>query len=172
MAPDRLIPLVDATQRQRGASAMGIEREGDSPGERPAGDGVETLDSLFPVVYDEPRRLARHHLRRERPGHTLQPTALVHEAYMRLAEQRRMDWGDRARFFGAAAQTMRRVLVNHARARGTAKRGASATPLAMSEAAHVAVVASDEELLALDEALTALAALDARQARVVELRYF
>ena len=136
------------------------------------GDGDE-LNALFPVVYDELRRLAGRYLRREHPGHTLQPTALVHEAYMRLMQQRRIDLNDRAQFFGAAAETMRRILVNHARDRRAVKRGAGATPVAIEAALEVADTdAPNEDLLAVDEALTALAALDPRQARVVELRYF
>lgn len=129
------------------------------------------LDALLPVVYDELHALAGRYLRHERPDHTLQPTALVHEAYMRLSEQRQVDWRDRAQFFGVAAQMMRRILVNYAEARNAAKRGG-----------HVARVTLDEslsweggrevDLVSLDEALTALALLDARQARVVELRFF
>jgi len=149
---------------------MAMEHEEDGPGE------AETLDALFPVVYDELRRLAGRFLKRERAGHTLQPTALVHEAYMRLSEQRRIGWEDRARFFGAAAQTMRRILVNHARDRRAAKRGGGAAPITLdvdSDAALGLVSESpDEDLLAVDEALTALAALDPRATRVVELRYF
>ena len=135
-------------------------------------EGAGELDALFPVVYDELRRLAERHLRRERPGHTLQPTALVHEAYLRLTEARRIDWSDRAAFFGAAATTMRRILVNHARDRGAQKRGGGAAPRPLDEALDVPTDAPDDALLAVDEALTALAALDPRQARVVELRYF
>ncbi len=112
------------------------------------------LDALLPAVYEELHALAGRYLRHERPDHTLQPTALVHEAYIRLSEQRQVDWRDRSQFFGVAAQMMRRILVNYAESRNTAKRG--------GQFARVT----------LDEALTALAALDARQARVVELRFF
>jgi len=129
------------------------------------------LDALFPLVYDELHALAARYLRGERPDHTLQPTALVHEAYMRLTDQRCVDWSNRAQFFGIAAETMRRILVNHAHAHRAAKRGGGATPVTLDDAG-LAAEAPDVDLVALDEALTALAGLDARQARVVELRYF
>ncbi|MBV9880159.1 MAG: sigma-70 family RNA polymerase sigma factor [Gemmatirosa sp.] len=141
------------------------------PEPRPA-DAAGALNALFPVVYDELRRLAGRYLRDERAGHTLQATALVHEAWMRLVDQRRLDVADRAQFFGAAAETMRRILVNHARDRKAAKRGGGATPITLGAALRVAGAAPDDDLLAVDDALTALAALDPRQARVVELRYF
>jgi len=129
------------------------------------------LDELFPLVYSELRRLAQIHLGRERPDHTLQPTALVHEAYMRLVDQRQVDWHDRAQFFGVAAQMMRRILVNHAEAHNAAKRGGLLTRVTLEES--VSWDAGRElDLVSLDEALTALGALDARQARIVELRFF
>ncbi len=135
-------------------------------------DGDETaLDELTPVIYEDLRRLARALLSRERPDHTLSATALVHEAYLKLIDQRRVQWRNRANFFGAAAHIMRRVLVDHARSRLTGKRGGSAPKLAMSE--NIALVdALSEDLLDLDAALTALAAADARKARVVEMKYF
>jgi RNA polymerase sigma factor (TIGR02999 family) len=130
-----------------------------------------SLDDVFPLVYGELHRLAERYLRRERPDHTLQPTALVHEAYMRLVGQRCVDWTDRAQFFGIAAETMRRILVNHARAHHTVKRGAGAARVELSAARDVGYE-PDVDLVALDEALTALGTLDRRQARIVELRFF
>jgi RNA polymerase sigma factor (TIGR02999 family) len=129
------------------------------------------LDQLMPLVYDELRRLARSYLRRERPDHTLQPTALVHEAYLRLIEQRSVNWQNRAHFFGIASQMMRRILVNHALARATAKRGGPATRLSLDEGS-ICSGQRDVELIALDEALKALERLDPRQTRIVELRFF
>lgn len=129
------------------------------------------LDALLPRVYSELRRLAESHLRRERSEHTLQPTALVHEAYLRLVDQRRVDWRDRARFFGLASQMMRRILVNHALARRAAKRGGSATRITLDEAVDYFEEA-EVDLIELDDALSGLARLDAAQARVVELRFF
>jgi RNA polymerase sigma-70 factor, ECF subfamily len=130
-----------------------------------------TLDALPPAVYGELHALAERYLRIERPDHTLQPTALVHEAYIRLSAQRHVDWCDRAQFFGVAAQMMRRILVNHAEARNSAKRGGRVTRVTLDES----VSWSGEQtldLVELDEALTALSAFDPRQARVVELRFF
>jgi RNA polymerase sigma factor (TIGR02999 family) len=129
------------------------------------------LDALLPAVYGELHALAERYLRIERPDHTLQPTALVHEAYIRLSAQRHVDWCDRAQFFGVAAQMMRRILVNHAEARNSAKRGGKVTRVTLDES----VSWSGEQaldLVELDESLTALAAFDPRQARVVELRFF
>jgi RNA polymerase sigma factor (TIGR02999 family) len=129
------------------------------------------LDRLMPLVYDELRRLARSYLRRERPDHTLQATALVHEAYMRLIDQHSVSWQNRAHFFGIASQMMRRILVNHALARATAKRGGHAEKLALDEA----IVVDGErqiDLVVLDDALKELEAADARQCRIVELRFF
>jgi len=128
------------------------------------------LARVLPLVYEELHRLAHKHLRHEHTGHTLQTTALIHEAYLRLvgADVR---WEGRVHFFAVAAQTMRRILVDHARSRERAKRGGGATPVTLE---NVALVASDppEGLVALDEALERLAAFDARKARVVELHYF
>ena len=131
----------------------------------------EVLEELMPLVYDELRRLAAHHLRRERPDHTLQPTALVHEAYLRLVDQTQVRWHGRAHFFGIAANLMRQVLVNHALAHRATKRGGTAIKLTLEEAVGV----SKEEgvdLVALDQALSRLAALDPQQSQVVELRFF
>jgi RNA polymerase sigma factor (TIGR02999 family) len=132
---------------------------------------VEARDELFPQVYRELRRLAAAYLRRERPDHSLPPTALVHEAYLRLVGQKRVAWQNRAQFFGIAAQMMRRVLVDHARERQAAKRGGVAIRVLLDDqigAAHP----RDCELLVLDQALTELTQRDARLAQVVELRYF
>jgi RNA polymerase sigma factor (TIGR02999 family) len=132
----------------------------------------QALESLIPVVYRELRAIAGRYLSREPVGHTLQSTALVHEAYFKLVGQRRMQWQNRAQFFGIAAQMMRRILVDHARHRLRDKRGGSATKLSLDEALVSAVPASDVDLLALDDALTALAEIDPRGARIIELRFF
>jgi RNA polymerase sigma factor (TIGR02999 family) len=129
------------------------------------------LDRLVPLVYGELRRQARLQLRHERAGHTLQPTALVHEAFLRLFGQSRAQWQNREQFFAVAARAMRRALVDHARARAAAKRGDGRTQLALADAPEAAAAAG-VDVLALDEVLDRLAALDPRQARVVELRYF
>ena len=129
------------------------------------------LDELFPIVYDELRRLARSYLRQEHPGHTLQPTELVHEAYLRLIDQRSVSWQNRAQFFGLAAQMMRRILVNHALRRHAAKRGGHANRVPLDEAIDV-LEARQVDVVALDAALRTLDALDARQSQIVELRFF
>jgi len=132
----------------------------------------EALDKLIPLVYDELRRLARHYMARERPGHTLQTTALVNEAYLRLNGQANIDWQNRSHFFGIAARFMRQILVDHARNRAYAKRGGGALKVPLEEA--FAVVSSEQagDYVALDEALVKLEAIDPRKCRVVELRYF
>jgi RNA polymerase sigma factor (TIGR02999 family) len=132
---------------------------------------LRARDQLTPLVYGELRRRAAAYLRRERPNHTLQPTALVHEAYARLIGQKRAAWQNRAHFFGIAAQMMRRVLVDHARANGAAKRPRGEYRVAVDEA-HAVDAPLDCEVILLDQALTELAAFDPRQARIVELRYF
>ena len=129
------------------------------------------LDELFPLVYDELRQLARRRMRRERQGHTLRTTALVNDAYLRLVDQRQVRWQNRAHFFAIAAQMMRRILVDHARAKHYEKRGGGAAHVPLEEAAVLAE-GKAAEILALDEALVALAEIDPRRARVVELRYF
>jgi RNA polymerase sigma-70 factor, ECF subfamily len=129
------------------------------------------LDELLPLVYDELRRLAAFHLQGERPDHTLQPTALVHEAYLRLVDQREVDWQNRAHFFSLAAEMMRRILVNHALARQAAKRGGQETRLALDEALDWAE-RHEVDLVLLDEALQKLHQLDPQQARIVELKFF
>ena len=134
-----------------------------------AGSG-EAVDRLIPLVYDELRRLASSYLQSERTEHTLQTTALVHEAYLKLVDQRRTTWQNRAHFFGIAAQAMRRILVDHARRRTAAKRDAG-RPITLNESL-AGGRAPDDEILGVHAALDRLAALDPRQARVVELRYF
>lgn len=135
-----------------------------------AGDS-RALEDLTPLLYKDLRRLAGDVLSRERPGHTLSATALVHEVYLRLIDQRRVRWDNRAHFFGAAAHIMRRVLVDHARAKTAAKRGGLATKIAIEE--DMAVVDSlAEDIVDLDMALNKLAEIDARKARIVEMKFF
>ena len=138
------------------------------------------LDELMPVVYDELRQLAKNHLSKERPDHTLQTTALVHEAYLRLVDQKSVNWQNRAQFFGIAAQMMRRILINHANDRQAKKRQGYATKVSLDQ--ERTRVSLDEaisfferrevDLMALDEALNDLAQLDPQQTRIVELRFF
>jgi RNA polymerase sigma factor (TIGR02999 family) len=131
----------------------------------------DAREALIPLVYDELRRLARRYLRRERPDHTLQSAALVHEAYLRMVHQEPLRWQNRAHFFGVAAQMMRHILVDHARGRLAAKRGAGAPRLTLD--AQIALPQKREvDLVALDDALNQLAALDPQQGRLVELRFF
>jgi RNA polymerase sigma factor (TIGR02999 family) len=131
----------------------------------------EALSKLIPVVYDELHKLASRHLRRERSDHTLQTTALVHEAYLKLVGQKDANWQNRAQFFGVAAEMMRRILVDHARRHRASKRGGSFYKVTLDDGL-TSSVQSDAELLALDEAFERLAAFDPRQSRVVELRIF
>ena len=136
------------------------------------GDGDESaLDRLTPLVHEELRRLAHHYMSLERPDHTLQTTALVNEAYMRLIEQKRVKLNDRTHFFALAAQLMRHILVDHARSRRYLKRGGGAHKVSLDDAMIVSEERS-EDLIALDEALKALAAMDERKGKVVELRFF
>jgi RNA polymerase sigma factor (TIGR02999 family) len=131
----------------------------------------EALDRLMPVIYDELHRLAARYLARERKDHTLQPTALVHEAYLQLVDQSRVDWHNRAHFFGAAARLMRHILVDHARTHNAAKRGGGEYKVPIEQVAELSEK-NDLDLMALDDALTGLASLDEQQSRIVELRYF
>ena len=131
----------------------------------------QALEDMLPLVYVELRRLAAGYLKRERADHSLQATALVHEAYLRLVDQRKTNWQNRAHFFGVAAQLMRRILVDYARTQRRAKRGGGADKLALSQADLVAKEAS-VDLIALDDALTRLAAIDAQKSQIVELRFF
>jgi len=138
---------------------------------RDASEGNQNaLDRLMPLVYGELRKIAASYLRQERKDHTLQPTALVHEAYLRLTHQKDVAWQNRAHFFGIAAQMMRRILVDHARKRQAAKRDASAWKVATAEVDGGAE--SAPELLALDRALEELEKIDPQQAKIVELRFF
>jgi RNA polymerase sigma factor (TIGR02999 family) len=132
---------------------------------------LEARDRLLPLIYRDLRRRAAARLRHERPGHTLQPTALVNEAYMRLVDQQRVVWHDRAHFFAVAAQMMRRILVDYARSRARAKRPGGAVRVTLDDRIG-AEKPFDAELLEIDRALDELAALDERQGRIVELRYF
>jgi RNA polymerase sigma factor (TIGR02999 family) len=137
------------------------------------GEGDESaLAELTPLVYGELHRLAHHYMGRERPGHTLQTSALVNEAFVRLVDWKNVRWQNRAHFFGVSAQLMRRILVDFARARGYHKRGGGVQAATLEEAALVPDAGGGTDLVALDEALTALAELDPRQSRVVELRFF
>lgn len=131
----------------------------------------EALDKLMPIVYDELRRQASRYLRGERPGHTLQTTALVNEAYLRLIDTSRMNWQSRAHFFAVAANMMRRILVDFARSRNYQKRGGGAIRVSLVHAENISKDKS-EDLVALDEALNTLAAFDERKAKVVEMRFF
>jgi RNA polymerase sigma factor (TIGR02999 family) len=129
------------------------------------------LDELTPLVYNELRQRARNYLRRERPDHTLQPTALLHEAYMRMVGESMPEWQNRSHFFAIASRAMRQILVDHARRRGAGKRGSGAVNISLEEALEPAK-AENSDLLALDEALSKLAAFDERKCRIVEMRYF
>ncbi|MBS1793471.1 MAG: sigma-70 family RNA polymerase sigma factor [Acidobacteria bacterium] len=131
----------------------------------------DSADLLLSLVYDELRRIARRYLRRERSDHTLQPTALVHEAYLKLIDISDVSWQDRAHFFAVASNVMRRILVDHARARTTDKRGGDAQRIALEDAGEISDP-PDVDLLALDEALKQLAGFDEQQSRIVELRFF
>jgi len=135
-----------------------------------AGD-QSALDKLMPLVYDELRRLAHQHMRREKPGHTLQTSALVNEAYVRLVDQREIQWEGRAHFFGIAARLMRQILVDRARRRNFAKRGGGAIQVSLNEAMTVAQEQS-ANVIALDDALKNLEKKDQRKSRIVELRFF
>ncbi len=133
---------------------------------------AEVLDDLMPLVYVELRRQASGYLRRERLNHTLQPTALINEAYLKLIDQRDVKWQNRAHFFAIAAQAMRRILVDYARERKREKRGGAAENLPLDEALTIVSQEKSVDLVALDEALNKLAKFDERQTKVVELRYF
>jgi len=133
--------------------------------------GEQTRDQMLKLVYDELRRLARAFLLRERADHTLQPTALVHEAYLRLIDQRQVDWTNRAQFVGVAAVMMRRILVNHARDRVADKRGGEATRVSLSLVEGIGAAPS-VDLIAVHDALDALETIDGRKSRIVELKFF
>ncbi|HEX6732288.1 MAG TPA: sigma-70 family RNA polymerase sigma factor [Pyrinomonadaceae bacterium] len=129
------------------------------------------LDQILPIVYDELRKQAARYLRRERAGHTLQTTALIHEAYIRLVDQKNVRWQNRAHFFGISAQLMRRILVDHARAKGRAKRGGSDIRVSLDDA-NLTAKAANLDIIAVDEALERLAQIDEQQSKIVELRFF
>ena|ERR1700674_5823976 len=131
----------------------------------------QALEEMLPLIYDELRHLAHNFLYRERPGHTLQTTALVHEAYLKLIDQRDARWQNRAHFFAIAAQAMRRILIDSARKHVAEKRGGGGEKLSLAEVAAISLE-PDVNLLALDEALNALAEIDPQQSRIIELRYF
>jgi RNA polymerase sigma factor (TIGR02999 family) len=132
----------------------------------------EVVDELLPLIYDELHKRAAAFMRRERHNHTLQPTALVHEAYLRLVDQRKGDWNDRQHFFAIASQVMRRILVDHARNRQRLKRGGPGENIPLEEIMVAGADASNVDLIALDEAMARLAKFDPQQERIVELRYF
>ena len=132
---------------------------------------ANALETLMPLVYEELRRLASNYLRRERQNHTLQPTALVNEAYLKLVDQKNARWKNRAQFYGVAAQLMRRILVDHARAHTAEKRGSDFQKLSLDENIDKTVERS-HELIALDDALKELAEMDEQKSRIVELRFF
>lgn len=136
-----------------------------------AGDRA-ALERLMPLVYAELRQLAERHFRKERPGHTLQPTAIVHEAYFRLIDQTRVTWKNRGHFLAIASQAMRRILIDHARGRFAEKRGGQAERVTLDPAIASPEPAREVDVVALDEALERLKALDSGQAQVVELRFF
>lgn len=132
---------------------------------------ASALDELLPIVYGELRRLAAGYLKRENPGHTLQPTALVHEAYLRLVDQEQVSWQNRAHFFGAAANLMRQILIQHARAKKAEKREGDRHKVYLDEIVNLAE-GRNIDLVALDDALNDLASVSPQQSRIVELRYF
>ena len=132
----------------------------------------DDAERLFPAVYDELKRQAQSFMRRERPGHTLQTTALINEAYLKLREQREFQWESREHFFAICATLMRRILVDHARARHREKRGGGAERITLDGVAMAAAEKTDVDVLALDEALESLAKFDPQQARIVELKFF
>lgn len=153
--------LMDVTPKPDVTELLGAWRSGDPL----------ALEQLMSVIHEELRRTARHYMRLERPGHTLQTTALVNEAFLRIAGVNQVEYRDRVHFFALAAQMMRRVLVDHARRRGFLKRGAGARPMALDES-RIASPERDGQVLALDDALDELAKQDPRKSKVVELRFF
>ena len=132
--------------------------------------GPDAMERVFPLVYHELHRIAHHQLRAERPGHTLATTGLVHETYLKLVDQARVEWRDRAHFFRIASWAMRRILVDYARSHGALRRGGGIPPLSLED--ELAVAQQSDQLVALDEALERLAAVNARLSQVVECRYF
>lgn len=133
---------------------------------------ADVMNELLPLIYDELHKRAAAYLRRERPNHTLQPTALVHEAYLKLIDQRKDNWESRSHFFAIAAQAMRRILVDHAKNRHRQKRGGSVEDLPLEDALLAAAEESNVDVIALNDAMAKLAKIDPQQERIVELRYF
>lgn len=133
---------------------------------------TQVVDDILPLIYGELRNLAGNYLRRERSDHTLQPTALVHEAYLKLIDQKQVKWQNRAHFFGIAANIMRRILVDYARQHKAEKRGGDAEKMPLEEEIVIVASGKSAELLALDEALETLAEIDPQKSKIVELRYF
>jgi RNA polymerase sigma factor (TIGR02999 family) len=172
LTPIALTPIASATGATRAAAHPPPPREDLTRLllDWSSGD-PDALERLVPLVYDDLRRLAQSYLERERPGHTLQATAVVHELYVGLAKQKRIRWQNRAQFFAVAATLMRRLLVSHARKKRSAKRGGGAVALALDEALNVPE-GREPDLLALDEALQVLAEFAPRQSRIVEMRFF
>lgn len=136
------------------------------------GGDRQSLDEFLPLVYDELKRIAAHKLSLERAGHTLQATALVHEAYLRMIDQHSVDWRNRAHFFGLASEMMRRILVNYAESRNAKKRGEGKTLVSLDEAENVSADAAGVDLIFLDDALKELAEFDSVQAKIIELKFF
>jgi RNA polymerase sigma-70 factor (ECF subfamily) len=134
--------------------------------------GRHTLDELLPIVYDELRNLARNYLHRERSNHTLQPTALVHEAYLRLIGQKEVNWQNRAHFFGVSARLMREILIEHARGKNRQKRGGEFKTQILLDEAIGSTPKGEIDVVAIDQALSKLEKLDERQARIVEMKFF
>jgi RNA polymerase sigma factor (TIGR02999 family) len=181
---DRLLPLKGVKSAQKGSAELGGMENSSRPKAPSADTDVsallrawsdgdqDALQALTPIVYEELHRLARHYMRRERSGHSLQATALVNEAYMRLADYTRMQWRDRAHFFAVSAQVMRRILVDYAR-RHNVKRGRGVRHVSLED---VAIVAPGEDaetdLVALDQALIGLTRIDPRKSQIVEMRFF
>jgi RNA polymerase sigma factor (TIGR02999 family) len=137
-----------------------------------SGGNQEAVDDLIPLVYDELHKVAAQYLRRQQSGHTLQPTALVNEAYLKLIDISNVSWQDRAHFFAVASQTMRHILVDHARGRNRQKRGGGAQKLSLDEAISFSSEKNEVDVVLLDDALRTLAEIDDQQARIVELRFF
>lgn len=170
----RLVREAESVPRPTGWKAFPLPRTLDEVSRLLTGWGggdEAALDELIPLVYDELKRLAHYFMRQERPGHTLQTTALVDEAYLRLADQKQAQWKNRAQFFSIAAQFMRRILVDHARNRIRAKRGGGARKVSLDDV-EVLSPERSSDLIALDSALARLAAIDRRKSEIVELRYF
>jgi RNA polymerase sigma factor (TIGR02999 family) len=166
----KLLGLVESDRKRMDAASVSQQRVTELLVQWSQGDDA-ALAELTPLVYDELRRVAHHHLSRQRPGHTLQTTALVNEAYLRLADQTNPRWQNRAHFFAVAARAMRQILVSYARTQQAQKRGGGAVRVDLDEAALVSPEES-REIVELHEALEQLAALDSRKAQIVELKYF